>query len=160
MVVCAVNHNPLWYPGSKFFLAWGLLVTENALSVLALACSIAAFATALVVAIRSTPQRVRKNASDAIQLAEEVQSGLQVIANRNVAFMEEVTRERALAAADLEEAERKRRQAAAKMSKLKGAEAENQAPTSIRELLATLPVGDPRRISALRQAHGAANDGM
>lgn len=156
----SVNHNPLWYHGSKFFLAWGLLMAENALSVLALACSIAAFATALVVAIRSTPQRVRKNASDAIQLAEEVQLGLQVIANGNVAFMEEVTRERASAAADLKEAERKRRQAAAKLSKLPGADGENPAPASLQEVLASLPVGDPRRIKALRQSHGAANDGM
>jgi len=132
---------------------------ENPLSVLALACSIAGFATALVVAIRSTPQRVRKNASDAIQLAEEMQSGLQVIANRTVAFMEEVTRERASAAGDLEEAERKRRQAAAKLSKLKGADGENQAPLSLRDLLASLPIGDPQRLKILRQAKMAAGDG-
>lgn len=159
MVVSPVNHNPLWYPGSKFFLAWVLLMGEIALSVLALACSIAALATALVVAMRSTPQRVRKTANDAIALAEEVQSGLQVIANRNVSFMEEVTRERASAAGDLEEAERKRRQAAAKNSKIKAAEAENPAPTSIREMLGSIPLGDPRRKEILRQVKTAWGDG-
>jgi len=131
---------------------------ENGLSVLALACSIAAFATALVVAIRSTPQRVRKMAADAIQMAEESQSGLQMIANRTVAFMEEVTRERASAAGDLEEAERKRRQAAAKLSKLKASNGENQEPTSLRDLLATLPIGDPRRLQILRKAKNAQGD--
>jgi len=130
---------------------------ENSLSVLALACSIAAFGTALVVAIRSTPQRVRKQASDALQLAEEMQSGLQVIANRTVAFMEEVTRERASAAGDLEEAERKRRQAAAKLSKVKVADGENQAPTSLRDMLGALPIGDPRRLALLRKAGAASS---
>ena len=133
---------------------------ENALSALALACSIGALATALVVAIRSTPQRVRKQASDALQLAEEMQSGLQVIANRTVAFMEEVTRERASAAGDLEEAERKRRQAAAKLSKLKVTNGDNQAPTSLREMLAALPVGHPDRLAILRKAGAASQEGF
>ena len=155
-----VNDNYWWYTGSKFFLAWGLLMAEISLSVLALACSIGALALALVVAIQSTPQRVRKTANDAIQLAEEVQVGLQVIANRNVAFMEEVTRERASAASDLEEAERKRRQAAAKNSRVNAAEAANQEPQSLKEVLESLPVGDPRRMQVLRQAHGAAKDGV
>jgi len=133
---------------------------ENSLSVLAIACSIAAFTTSLVVLLRSTPQRVRKAAFDAMQLAEETQSGLQVLANRSVAFMEEVTRERASAASDLEEAERKRRQAAAKMSKLKGNSGEEaQAPQSLRELLATLPIGDPRRLAILRQAKTTSDEG-
>jgi len=99
-------------------------------------------------------------AADAMQLAEESQNGLQVIANRSVAFMEEVTRERASAAGDLEEAERKRRQAAAKLSKLKGTEAENQAPQSLKEVLETLPIGDPRRIQVLRHAKTTAGEGF
>jgi len=155
-----VDHYPWWYPKSKFFLAWSLLMAENSLSALALACSIAAFATALVVAIRSTPQRVRKQASDALQLAEEMQSGLQVIANRTVAFMEEVTRERASAAGDLEEAERKRRQAAAKLSKLKGPDGQNEAPMSLADMLKALPIGDPRRLQILRKAGAASQEGF
>ena len=135
-------------------------MAENSLSVLAIACSIAALATSLVVLLRSTPQRVRKAAFDAMQLAEEVQSGLAVIANRVVAFMEEVTRERASAGADLQEAERKRRQAAAKLSKLKGANGEEaQAPQSLRELLETLPLGDPRRIQVMRRAKNSMGEG-
>lgn len=123
----------------------------NALSVLAIACSIAALACSLVVLLRSTPQSVRKKANDAIQMAEEMQSGLQVIANAQISFIEEVTRERASAADDLQEAERKRRQAAAKLSKLPNADAEQQ-PQTLREALANLPIGDPRRRAILLQA--------
>jgi len=131
---------------------------ENGLPVLALACSIAALSMSLVMLLRSTPQRVRKMAADAIQLAEEMQSGLQVLANRSVAFMEEVTRERASAAGDLEEAERKRRQAAAKLSKLKASNGDNQAPTSLRDMLAALPVGHPDRLKLLRRAGSASQE--
>ena len=134
---------------------------ENALSVLAIACSIAALATSLVVALRSTPQRVRKMAQTAMDLAEEVQNGFQVVSSRMVSFMEEVVRERTAAGDDLKEAERKRRQAAAKNSKVDAKEAaEAEQPKSLSEMLATLPVGDPRRLSILRRAHGAANEGQ
>lgn len=132
----------------------GRKMGENGLSVLAIACSIAALAASLVVMIRSTPQRVRKAAYDALQLAEEMQNGFQVASNRMVSFMEEVTRERASARSDLEEAERKRRQAAAKMSKVNASEAaEAEQPKSLREMLAVLPLGDPLRRTLLRQAH-------
>lgn len=151
MVPDPVNHKGLWYHGKGFFSAWELLMGENGLSVLAFACSIAALASSLVVLLRSTPQRVRKAANDALQLAEESQNGLQVIANRTVSFMEEVTRERQVAAKDLEEAERKRRQAAAKLSKLPENQ-QQQGPRTLREALDTMAIGDPRRISLLRQA--------
>ena len=131
---------------------------ENGLSVLAFACSIAALATALVVALRSTPQRVRTAALSAMQMAEETQNGALVMANRMVSFMEEVTRERTSAAGDLEEAERKRRQAAAKLSKVDGAKAEAAEPKTLREALETIPVGDPRRRSLLQRAHMSAGD--
>jgi len=135
-------------------------MAENSLSALALACSIAALATALVVALRSTPQRVRKAAFDAMQMAEEMQNGLQVLANRSVTFMEEVTRERASAAGDLEQAEKKRRQAAAKMSKLGHGNGDaDPAPQSLSEALEQLPIGDPRRMKLLRQAKAAAEQG-
>jgi len=135
-------------------------MTEIGLSVLALACSIAAIVMSLTVIMRATPQRVRKLANDAMQLAEESQNGLQVIANRTVAFMEEVTRERASAAGDLEEAERKRRQAAAKLSKVKASDEENQAPQSLKEVLDSLPIGDPRRLQVLRHAKTAAGESL
>ncbi|HEU01329.1 MAG TPA: hypothetical protein ENH89_13475 [Aurantimonas coralicida] len=132
---------------------------ENSLSVLAIACSIAALSTSLVVALRSTPQRVRKAAYDALQLAEEMQNGFLVASNRMVSFMEEVTRERASARADVEEAERKRRQAAAKMSKVNASEAqEAERPKSLREVLDTLPAGDPRRLALLRRSNMTASD--
>ena len=134
-------------------------MTEIAFSVLAIACSIAALATSLVVALRTTPQRVRKAAYGAMELAEEMQNGFQVVSNRMVAFMEEVTRERASAGADLVEAERKRRQAAAKLSKVQNADGEPiNPPKSLREMLDMIPVGDPRRLSLLRQA-AAASEG-
>ena len=130
---------------------------ENGLSLLAIACSIAALATSLVVAIRSTPQRVRKAANDAFQLAEEMQNGFQVVSNRMVSFMEEVTRERTAARDDLEEAERKRRQAAAKLSHLNAGKAqEADQPKTLAEALDRFPIGDPRRRSLLRQASPAA----
>ncbi len=130
---------------------------ENGLSVLALACSIAAFGTVLVVALRSTPQRIRKAALSAMQMAEEMENGFQVMANRMVSFMEEVTRERTSASADLEEAERKRRQAAAKLSKVENAKGEPvNPPQTLREILETLPIGDPRRMQILRRANTAA----
>ncbi len=144
-----------------FFLAWGLLMGENGLCVLAIASSIAALATSLVVALRTTAQRIRKAAYAAMELAEEMQNGFQVVSNRMVSFMEEVTRERASAAADLEEAEKKRRRAAAKLSKVENAQGEpvNQ-PKTLLEMLAQLPIGDPRRLSLLRQASAAANEGL
>ena len=145
----------LWYHGGAFFLAWVLLMGQNGLCVLAIAGSMAALACSLVVMLRSTPQRVRKAALDAMTLAEESQNGLQVIANRTVAFMEEVTRERQSAASDLEEAERKRRQAAAKLSKLPENQQQAQ-PQSLREVLDTIPIGDPRRMVLLRQAKTAS----
>ncbi len=129
-------------------------MTEIAFSVLAIACSIGALATSLVVALRTTPQRVRKAAYGALEMAEEMQNGFQVVSNRMVSFMEEVTRERASAAADLTEAERKRRQAAAKLSKVQTADGEPiNPPKSLREMLELLPIGDPRRLSLLRQAN-------
>ena len=133
---------------------------ENGLSVLAIACSIAALATSLVVALRSTPQRVRKAAQTALELSEEVQNGFQVVSSRMVSFMEEVVRERTSAAGDLEEAERKRRQAAAKLSKLNNKGEEAEQPKSLGEMLQTFPLGDPRRLSLLRRAHGAASEGQ
>ncbi len=132
---------------------------ENGLSVLALACSIAAFGTALVVAMRSTPQRIRKAALSAMQMAEEMENGFQVMANRMVSFMEEVTRERTSAAGDLEEAERKRRQAAAKLSKVEAKGEAAEQPQTLKEILATLPIGDPRRIQILRRANSASQEG-
>lgn len=133
---------------------------QNSLSVLAIACSIASLATALVVLLRSTPQRVRKAAFDALQIAEEGQNAIRINVNQIVTFMEEVTRERASAAADLEEAERKRRQAAAKLSKVKAANGgeDGPAPKSLREMLDSLPVGDPQRLKLLRHAKMSMDD--
>jgi hypothetical protein len=89
-----------------------------------------------------------------------MQNGFQVVSNRMVSFMEEVTRERSSAAADLEEAERKRRQAAAKMSKVNANEAqEAERPKSLREMLDTMEIGDPRRMALLRNAKMAAGEG-
>lgn len=134
----------------------GRKMGESGLSVLAIACSIAALATSLVVAIRSTPQKVRKAANEAFQLAEEMENGFLVVSNRMVSFMEEVTRERSSAASDLEEAERKRRQAAAKLSKLDTGKQEQDEPKTLTEALDRFPIGDPRRKSILRQANPAA----
>ncbi len=133
---------------------------ENPLCVLAIACSITALATALVVALRSTPQRVRTAAHEAMQMAEETQNGSLVMANRMVSFMEEVTRERTSAAGDLEEAERKRRQAAAKLSKVEAKAEPANEPQSLREVLDALPIGDPRRMALLRRASTAAQEGI
>ncbi len=131
----------------------------NSLYVLAIACSIAALATSLVVAIRSTPQRVRKTANAALEIAEETQNSVRLIANRSVSFIEEVTREREAAAADLQEAERKRRQAAAKLSSLnKGNGQGADGPKTLREALDMLPVGDPRRMTLLRRANAARGE--
>ena len=91
-----------------------------------------------------------------MELADEMQAGLQVLSNRSVAFMEEVTRERSSAASDLEEAERKRRQAAAKLSKVESKTEEASQPASLHEALASLPIGDPRRRQLLKQAHNMA----
>ncbi len=159
MVLNVLNHNPLCYTFKDFFSARDLLMGENPLSVLAFACSIAALATSLVVLLRSTPQRVRGAAIEAMQMSEETQNGLQVMANRMVSFIEEVTRERTSAASDLEEAERKRRQAAAKLSKVE-AKSEPNPPQTLREVLATLPIGDPRRLAILRRANAAAQEGI
>ncbi len=134
----------------------GRRMGENGLSVLALACSIAALGTVLVVALRSTPQRIRKAALSAMQMAEEMEAAFQVMANRMVSFMEEVTRERTSAAGDLEEAERKRRQAAAKLSKVEAKVEETQQPQSLREALEAMAPGDPRRMQLLRRANAAA----
>lgn len=132
---------------------------ENSLSVLALACSIAALAASLVVMIRSTPQSVRKAAHDALRLAEETQNGFLVVSNRMISFTEEVTRERAEAASDREEGERKRRQAAAKLSKVNAAEAqEAEQPKSLQEMLATMKPGDPGRIVLLRRWKNATGE--
>lgn len=129
-------------------------MTENGFAVLAFACSVAALATSLVVALRSTPQRVRRAANTAMELAEEVQNGFQVVSNRMLSFMEEVTRERTSAAGDLEEAERKRRQAAAKLSKVQKANGDPaDQPKSLSEALSAYPIGDPRRRTLLKQAH-------
>jgi hypothetical protein len=138
----------------------GRKMGENALSVLALACSIAALATVLVVALRSTPQRVRTAALSAMQMAEETQNGALVMANRMVSFMEEVTRERTSAADDVKEAERKRRQAAAKLSKVEKANGQPiDQPQTLAEALDTLPIGDPRRRALLRRANPASQEG-
>jgi len=127
---------------------------ENAAEVLAIACSIAALACSLVVAIRSTPQRVRKAAYSAVEIAEETQNGFRAAANHMLTFQKEITREREAAAADLEEAERKRRQAAAKLSALaKKQPANGEAqPATLAEALATFPAGDPRRLQLLRRS--------
>lgn len=90
-------------------------------------------------------------------MVAETQSGFQLIRNQCVSFMDEVTRERACAAADLQEAERKRRQAAAKLSKLnKGNGEEFEQPQTVGDMLAALPPGDPRRLAILRQAKMSA----
>lgn len=132
----------------------------NSLPLLATACSIAALAIALVVALRSTPQKVRKTAQTALEVSEDTQSAFRVLSNQCVSFMEEVTRERTSAAGDLQEAERKRRQAAAKLSKLNKGDGEAaERPQTVRELLETMPPGDPRRLVILRRAKmGALGD--
>lgn len=128
-------------------------MTFDALCVLAIAGSVAALATSLVVALRSTPQRVRKAAYSAVEIAEETQNGFRNAANRMISFMEEVTRERESASADLQESERKRRQAAAKLSKLNGKNPEQTPePETLAEVLAAYPPGDPRRMAVLRRA--------
>jgi len=134
---------------------------ENPISLLALACSIAALACAFVTAIRSTPARVREAASSAVEIATETQGGFTAIANRMITFQDEITREREAAAADLQEAERKRRQAAAKLSKVDklGPGATQPEPTTLAEALATFPPGDPRRLKILRAQKMAAGDG-
>ena len=127
---------------------------ENSLSVLALACSGVAMVCSVVVAIRSVPQRVRKAAYSAVEIAEETQNGFRAAANHMLTFQKEILREREAAAADLEEAERKRRQAAAKLSALAKKQPENgqDQPTTLAEALATFPPGDPRRIQLLRRS--------
>jgi len=134
-------------------------MAEISFGVLAFACSIASLAISLVVAIRSTPQRVRQTANSALELAEEMRNGFQVVSQRMVSFMEEVTRERTSAAGDLEEAERKRRQAAAKLSKVESKTGAPEQPQTLREVLATLPPGDPRRLQILRRANMTASQG-
>lgn len=132
-------------------------MAENALSALALACSIAALACSLVVMIRSTPARVRKAAYAAAEIAEETQNGFRNIANQMASFQGEITRERQAAADDLVEAERKRRQAAAKLSKVANAtpsDAESQ-PTTLSEAMAKYDQGDPRRMVLLRRFKNA-----
>lgn len=124
----------------------------NPLCVLAIAGSAVALATSLVVCLRSTPQRVRKAAYSAVEIAEETQNGFRNAANRMISFMDEVTLEREIASGDLQEAERKRRQAAAKLSKLNGQQPEHAAPPqTLAEVLAAYPPGDPRRMAVLRK---------
>ena len=144
----------LWYPGGSFFSAWGLLMGLETVCVLAIACSVVAMVCSLVVMIRSTPQRVRKAAYAAVEIAEETQNGFRAAVNRMLTFETEITREREASAADLEEAERKRRQAAAKLSALakkQPATAEEQ-PVTLGEALANFPPGDPRRLQLLRRS--------
>jgi len=127
---------------------------ENPISLLAIACSIAALACAFLTAIRSTPARVREAAYSAVEIATETQSGFVAISNRMITFQDEITREREAAAGDLQEAERKRRQAAAKLSKVdKLAPGTAQPePTTLADALNQFPPGDPRRLKLLRQA--------
>lgn len=130
-------------------------MTENGLCVLAIAGSAAALLCSLVVMLRSTPQRVRKAAYSAVEIAEESQDAVRNAANRMISFMSEITQEREVARADLDEAERKRRQAAAKLSALNkkkpnGEDAE--APKTLADALAAYPPGDPHRRQILRQA--------
>jgi len=145
----------------KYFLAWGLLMAFETLAVLAFACSVVSLVSSLVVCIRSTPQRVRKAAYSAVEIAEETQSGFRAAANRMITFQEEVTRERESAAGDLQEAERKRRQAAAKLSAVekKNPAEEQEQPTTLSEALALFPPGDPRRLKLLRQSKLALGEG-
>jgi len=133
----------------------GLALELNPLCVLAIAGSASALLCSLVVMLRSTPQRVRKAAYTAVEIAEESQDAVRIAANRMISFMEEVTRERELAAADLVESERKRRKGAASLSaaeKKKGNGADGEAPKTLGEMLNQFPAGDPRRISILRRA--------
>lgn len=123
------------------------------LCVLAIACSAVSLVCALVVMIRSTPQRVRKAAYSAVEIAEETQDGFRAASNRMISFQEEVTRERESARGDLEEAERKRRQAAAKLSAVnKKAPQEVETPTTLAEALGQFAPGDPNRLKILRAA--------
>lgn len=123
------------------------------MSLLAFACSIFSLACSLVVLIRATPSRVRKAALNALEVAEETQNGFRASASRMLTFMDEVVREREAASGDLQEAERKRRQAAAKLSKLGSEKPNGEAgPQTLAQMLATMPRGDPRRMSILRAA--------
>lgn len=132
---------------------------ENPLSLLAIACSVGALACSLVVMLRSTPQQVRKTAYAAAEIAEEAQAVVRAAANRMITFQDEITREREAARADLDEAERKRRQAAAKLSKVDKVNPQDpQAPTNLAEALAQYDQGDPRRLKLLRQAKTAMGD--
>ena len=148
----------------KYFLAWRLLWGTNlafeTLSVLAFACSVVAMITSLVVCIRSTPQRVRKAAYSAVEISEETQNGFRAISNRMITFQEEITRERESAMGDLQEAERKRRQAAAKLSAVDKKNPQEQGePTTLAEALALFPPGDPQRLKLLRQSKMALGEG-
>jgi len=129
------------------------MFAEMGLSVLAIACSIAALSCSLVVAIRSTPQKVRRDALDAKQCVEEMHGKLQLLESQNLNFMQEVLNERQVASADLQEAERKRRQAAAKLSKVNKATGEEaEQPVTMADAMAQFPPGDPRRLRILRTA--------
>lgn len=142
----------VWW--QSFFPAWGLHMGLETACVLAIACSAVSLVCSLVVMLRSTPARVRKAAYAAVEIAEETQSGFRAAAQRMLTFETEIVREREAAAGDLEEAERKRRQAAAKLSavnKKQPTEAE-QAPQTLAEALSSFPPGDPRRLSLLRRA--------
>lgn len=123
------------------------------LCVLAIAGSAVSLICSLIVMLRSTPQRVRKAAYAAAEIAEEAQAVVRAAANRMITFQDEITREREAAAGDLQEAERKRRQAAAKLSAAeKKNPTQDESPTNLAEALARFEPGDPRRLKLLRSA--------
>jgi len=131
------------------------------LCALAIAGSAVSLVCSLVVMLRSTPQRVRKAAYSAVEIAEQTQDGFRNVANRMISFQDEITRERQIASDELEEAERKRRQAAAKLSAAakKTSDASDPQPTTMAEALGMFPPGDPRRLKILRAQKMAAGDG-
>ncbi len=134
----------------------------ESLCLLAIACSIGSLLCSVVTCIRSVPARVRKQASEALQISEQTQAGFVAAAHRMISFEQEITREREASRADLDEAERKRRQAAAKLSAMtkNGTVGEESKPTTFHEALEQFPPGDPRRLKLLRglksQMDGAA----
>jgi len=131
------------------------------LCALAIAGSAVSLVCSLVVMLRSTPQRVRKAAYSAVEIAEQTQDGFRNVANRMISFQDEITREREIASGELQEAERKRRQAAAKLSAVakKTPDESEPQPMTLAEALTVYTPGDPRRLKLLRQAKMAAGDG-
>jgi len=127
----------------------------EALCVLAIAGSLASLITAVVTSLRSTPQRVRKAAQLAIEIAEDAQQTVRAATNAMISFQAEITREREACQSILDDAEKKRRQAAASLSKQKAATPDEEVvPQTVAEALALLPIGDPRRLVILRAANG------